>query len=161
MAYGHVLETDPSTTHRNKKGPLALLQKAPRIVLADDQQQILQTVSSILQDECEIVGLAENGEQVIQLAETMAPDLLVLDIFMPGLSGFDVAMRLRDSDSSLKILFLTVHEDPEFVNAAISLGAQGYVLKAHLVTELMPAIRSVLKNQLYVSPELLSRLSHL
>lgn len=160
MASGHVIAVDPGATHCNKKDPVALVQRAPRTILADDQEQVLQTVSSILHDECEIVGLAENGEQVIQLAETMAPDLLVLDIFMPGLSGFDVAKRLRDSDSSVKILFLTVHEDPEFVNAAISLGAQGYVLKAHLVTELMPAIRSVLKSQLYVSPELLSRLSY-
>ena len=158
MTSARVIEIDPDTMHRKKKNPPALMQKMPRVVLADDQPEVLQTVSSILQDECEIVGLANNGEQVVHLVQTTSPDLLVLDIFMPTLNGFDVAGRLKDSSSLSKILFLTVHEDPDFVRAAISLGAMGYVLKAHLITELMPAIRSVLDDQLYVSPKLVSGL---
>jgi len=160
MAFAHIVEVDPGTTPRNKRSPLTLGQKVPRVLLADDRQEVLETVSSMLNDECEIVGLAGNGEQVLQLAQTRSPDVLVLDIFMAGLSGFDVAARLRESDSPIKILFLTVHEDPEFVNAAISLGVLGYVLKAHLITELMPAIHSILNDHLYISPTLSSRLSH-
>ena len=160
MAGAHFVESGSRTTHRPKKSPIALVQELPRIVLADDQPEILQTVSSILKDEFEIVGLAENGEQVVQLAQTRSPDLLVLDIFMPALSGFDVAMRLKDSDSPTRIIFLTVQDDPDFVRAAVSLGALGYVLKPHLITELMPAIRSVLNGQLYVSPRLVSGLIH-
>ena len=160
MVSAHVIEVGPGTTPRNKRGPLELGRKVPRVLLADDRQEVLETVSSMLKDECEIVGQAADGEQVLQLAQTKSPDVLVLDIFMPGLSGFDVAARLRESDPLVKILFLTVHEDPEFVNAAISLGVLGYVLKAHLVTELMPAIHSILNDHLYVSPTLSSRLSH-
>jgi DNA-binding NarL/FixJ family response regulator len=156
MVSAQVTEIGIGSSHRKKESPVVLAQKVPRIVLADDQRELLQTISSILQYECEIVGLAENGEQVLQLAQTQSPDLLVLDIFMPTISGFDAAVRLRESGSLVRILFLTVHEDPDFVGAAISLGALGYVLKAHLVTDLIPAIRSVLKGQLYVSPKLLS-----
>jgi|SRR5215475_239108 len=156
MVSAQVTEIGIGSSHRKKESPTLLAQKAPRILLADDQREVLQTISSILQYECEIVGLAENGQQVLQLAQAQSPELLVLDIFMPNISGFDVAARLRESGSLVKILFLTVHEDPDFVGAAISLGALGYVLKAHLVTDLIPAIRSVLKGQLYVSPKLLS-----
>jgi DNA-binding NarL/FixJ family response regulator len=160
MACAHVIDAGPGTTPQNKRGPLELGRRVPRVLLADDREEVLETVSSMLKDECEIVGLAADGEQVLQLAQTRSPDVLILDIFMPGLSGFDVAVRLRESDSLVKILFLTVHEDPEFVDAAISLGVLGYVLKAHLITELMPAIHSILNDHLYVSPTLSSRLSH-
>jgi DNA-binding NarL/FixJ family response regulator len=160
MACAHVFEAGQDTTPQDKRSPVALGRKVPRVLLADDRQEVLDTVSSMLKDECEIVGLAGDGEQVLQLAQTKSPDVLVLDIFMPGLSGFDVAARLRESDSLVKILFLTVHEDPEFVSAAISLGVLGYVLKAHLITELMPAIHSILNDHLYVSPTLSSRLPH-
>lgn len=156
MVSAHVKDIDVGSSHRKKESPVVLPQKVPRILLADDQREVLHTISSILQYECEIVGLAQDGQQVLQLAQAKSPDLLVLDIFMPTLSGFDAAVRLRESGSLLKILFLTVHEDPDFVGAAISLGALGYVLKAHLVTDLIPAIRSVLKGQLYISPKLLS-----
>jgi DNA-binding NarL/FixJ family response regulator len=154
MACAHAIDIVPGKAHRTKKKPLVLVQKVPRILLADDQREILQTVASMLEYEYQIVGLAEDGQEVLQLAETSSPDLLILDIFMPVLSGFDTAMRLRKSGSLVKILFLTVHEDPDFVNAAISLGALGYVLKPHLVTDLIPAIRGVLEGHLYVSPKI-------
>ena len=160
MSCANVVGAGPSTTSRTNENPLALGRRVPRVLLADDRREILETVSSMLRDECEIVGLAGDGEEVLELAHARSPDVLVLDIFMPGLSGFDVAERLRQSESVVKILFLTVHEDPEFVNAAISLGALGYVLKAHLITELVPAIHSILDDHLYVSPTLSSRLSH-
>jgi len=156
MVSAQVTEIGIGSSHRKKQSPVVMEQKVPRVLLADDQREVLQTISSILQHECEIVGLAESGQQVLQLAQTQSPDLLILDIFMPTISGFDAAVRLRESGSLVKILFLTVHEDPDFVGAAISLGALGYVLKAHLVTDLIPAIRSVIKGQLYVSPRLLS-----
>ena len=158
MACAHVIEARLTSSKANRN-LIARAQKMPRILLADDQREVLQTVSSIIEDECEIVGLAEDGQQALQLAQTQSPDLLVLDIFMPVLSGFDAAVRLRDSGSLTKIIFLTVHEDADFVNAAISLGALGYVQKAHLITDLIPAIRNVLDGQLYLSPTLRFRQS--
>lgn len=154
MACAHVLEIDSGKSRRKKTTANTLSGKTPRIVLADDQQQVLQIVASLVQDECEIVGLAPNGEQVLQLAKTKSPDLLILDISMGALSGFDVVLRLKDSAALTNIIFLTVHEDPDFVSAAVSLGVLGYVSKSHLITELMPAIRSVLNHRLYVSPSL-------
>ena len=156
MACAHMFEINTGATRRKKRSPIALVQNVPRIVLADDQQEVLQIVSSILEDECEIVGLARDGEQALQLARAKSPDLLVMDIFMPILNGMDAAARLKESGSLIKILFLTVYEDPDFVNAAISTGASGYVVKAHLISDLMPAIRNALAGHIYVSPTLLS-----
>ncbi|HEV2733173.1 MAG TPA: response regulator transcription factor [Terriglobales bacterium] len=125
---------------------------APRILLADDQEEILRTIATMLQEEFEIVGLAENGAQVLDLALKRCPDVLVLDIFMPVLNGMDAAARLNASGCPAKVLFLTVVEDLDFIETAISMGVLGYVLKPRLATDLIPAIRSVLQGRLYISP---------
>jgi DNA-binding NarL/FixJ family response regulator len=125
---------------------------APRILLADDQVEILRTIAAMLQEEFDIVGLAENGGQVLDLALKRSPDVLVLDIFMPVLNGMDAAVRLKASGCPAKLLFLTVVEDSDFVETAVSIGALGYVLKPRLATDLIPAIRSVLQGRLYISP---------
>jgi DNA-binding NarL/FixJ family response regulator len=124
----------------------------PRILLADDQKEILRTIATMVQEEFEIVGLAENGAQVLDLALKRHPDVLVLDIFMPVLNGMDAAMRLKASGCPAKVLFLTVVEDSDFIETAISMGVLGYVLKPRLATDLIPAIRSVLQGHLYISP---------
>lgn len=156
MACAHLFENSIVTTRRQKRRPIALVQNAPRIVLADDQQEILQAVSSVLEDDCEIVGIAHDGEQALELAQAKSPDLVVMDIFMPVLNGMDAADRLRESGSLIKILFLTAYEDQDFVNEAISKGAYGYVVKAHLFSDLMPAILDALRGRVYISPTLLS-----
>jgi DNA-binding NarL/FixJ family response regulator len=125
---------------------------APRILLADDQVEVLRTIATMLQEEFEIVGLAENGRQVLDLALKRSPDVLVLDIFMPVLNGMDAAARLKASGCPARVLFLTVVEDSDFVETAISMGVLGYVLKPRLATDLIPAIRSVLQGRLYISP---------
>lgn len=111
---------------------------------------------SLLEDKYKIVGTADNGKRVLDLVRVESPDLVVLDIFMPILNGIETAIRLRESASIIKVLFLTAHQDIDFVDAAISAGALGYVLKAHLVTDLRPAIQEVLNGSLYVSPSLFS-----
>jgi DNA-binding NarL/FixJ family response regulator len=128
----------------------------PRVLLADDQEEIRRTVASILEDECEIVGLAENGKQVLDLVIDRSPDVLVLDIFMPVLNGIETAACLKASGCPAKVLFVSVHEDPDFVDSAMSVGALGYVSKAHLATDLIPCIHSVMENHIYISPNLLS-----
>ena len=142
---------------RRHKDPVKFVQDPPRILLADDQQAVLRTVSSLLQGKYELVGVAENGERVLELVRTKSPDLAVLDICMPVLNGIETAVRLRASGSNIKLVFLTVHEDSDFVDTAISVGALGYVLKPHLVTDLLPAIREVLKGRVYISPSMISR----
>ena len=125
---------------------------APRILLADDQEEILRTVATMLGEEFEIVGFAENGVQVMDLVLKRSPDVLVLDIFMPVMNGMETATCLRASGCATKVLFLTVVEDSDFVETAISMGALGYVVKPHLATDLVPAIRAVLQGRLYISP---------
>ena len=126
----------------------------PRLLLADDQEEIRRIVTSILENEFEIIGVAENGKQVLEFVARECPDVLVLDIFMPVLNGIDTAECLRASHCPAKVLFMTVHEDPDFIETAISVGALGYVSKAHLATDLITAIRSVIENHLYISPSM-------
>jgi DNA-binding NarL/FixJ family response regulator len=124
----------------------------PRVFLADDQQEMLRTVAEILEGEFQIVGTAENGAGVVELAPGLCPDVLVLDMSMPVLTGIEAALRLQEAGSRARLIFLTVHEDVDFVEAALSAGAVGYVLKPSLATDLVPAIRKALDGQIFISP---------
>lgn len=124
----------------------------PRILVVDDQKEILQTVCLMLEGEFDIIGFAENGILAIELATSLLPDVMVLDIAMPIVNGLEAARRLKDIGLGPRIVFLTLYADDEFVEAALSLGALGYVLKTSLATDLVPAIRAVLDGHIYVSP---------
>ena len=126
----------------------------PRILLADDQEEILLTLVEMLKDEFKIVGTAENGIRVLEIAPSLAPDVVVLDISMPGVNGFDAARGLREGCSSAKVVFLTAHEDMDMVEGAMSLGALGYVVKSCLATDLVPAIWLAMAGQIFVSPSI-------
>jgi len=128
---------------------------APRILIADDQEEMLQAVLLILDDEFNVVGTAENGTRAIELATHLFPDVLVLDIAMPVVNGIEAARRLRELGCPTKIIFLTVNADPDFVEAALSAGALGYVLKPALATDLVPAIWAAMKGNTYISPSML------
>ncbi|MGD0470249.1 MAG: response regulator transcription factor [Terriglobales bacterium] len=125
---------------------------APRVVLADDQPEMLQIMAFTVSDEFEVVGLAENGSRAIELATKLSPDVLVLDIAMPVVNGIEAACRLKELGSRTRVIFLTVHSDPEFVEAALSVEALGYVLKASLSTDLIPAIWAVTQGNIFISP---------
>jgi DNA-binding NarL/FixJ family response regulator len=122
-----------------------------RILLADDQREILETVVRLLEDEFDVIAAVANGKLAIDAAVRLAPDLLVLDISMPVLNGIEAAACLKESGSRAKVIFLTVNEDPHIVEAALSVGGLGYVLKQHLATDLIPAIRQVLHDRIFVS----------
>lgn len=122
-----------------------------RILLADDQREILETVARLLEDEFDIVATVANGVRAIEAAVRLAPDLIVLDISMPVLNGMEAAFQLKELGSRAKVVFLTVHEDPVLIEAALSVGACGYVLKQRLATDLIPAIRQVLDDLIFVS----------
>lgn len=116
----------------------------PRILLADDHANILERVSELLSTEFEIVAIVRDGLAAVDAAAALEPDLAVLDISMPILNGLEVARRLTAIHPSPRIVFLTVHEDVEYREAARSAGACGYVLKRSLATELLPAIKRAL-----------------
>ena len=125
--------------------------ESPRVLLADDSSEMLEKVTQLLRDNFEIVGCAQDGEDAIKTATTLNPDLLVLDIEMPLRNGIQVASRLRDSGCRAKVIFLTVHEDADYVEAAWSVGALGYVLKSRIVTDLLPAVREALQGNRFIS----------
>jgi two-component system response regulator DegU len=123
-----------------------------RVFIADDQEDMLRAAAIALEDDFQVIGMAGNGRDVLRLVPVLHPEVLVLDIVMPMLNGIETASRLRSSGSPIRIVFLTVHEDCDFLDAAVSAGGQGYVLKSHLATDLVPAIESVLKGRSFISP---------
>ena len=124
----------------------------PRVVLADDQKEILQSVVLTIGDEFSVVGTAENGAGAVELATRLSPDIVVLDISMPVENGIEAACHLKELGSKAWVVFLTVNAEPEFVEAAIFAGALGYVLKQSLASDLVPAIWAVMGGASFISP---------
>jgi len=123
----------------------------PRIILADDNPEMLERVAKFLSSGFDVVGLATDGQEAIESALRLSPDILVTDIAMPIFSGIQVASHLRRLGSTAKVIFLTVHEDHDYVEAAFSIGVLGYVLKPHLTSDLIPAIERALRGLPFTS----------
>jgi DNA-binding NarL/FixJ family response regulator len=128
----------------------ALLRKL-RVVLADDHAGFLREVRSLLKTDVEIVGCVNNGESLVEAASKLQPDVIVTDISMPKLNGIEAVDRLRESGCSSKVVFVTVHNDPDFVQAALKTGALGYVLKISIVTDLLFAIQEAFSGRVFIS----------
>lgn len=126
--------------------------RCPRVLLADDLPEVLEQVRELLRDHCEVIGSATDGEQAFSAALTLNPDILILDISMPILNGFEVTTRVRESNCRAKIVFFTIHEDSDYVDAAFSCGASGYVLKYRASTDLVMAIEAALQQRTFISP---------
>jgi len=122
-----------------------------RILLADDEPAVIRAVTQLLDGKFEIVATVDNGQSLIEDASRLDPDLIVLDISMPMMNGIEATRHLKKVGSRAKVIFVTVHEDRDFIEAAFSAGALGYVLKPRLATDLLPAIREVLQDHTFVS----------
>ncbi len=122
-----------------------------RVVLADDHREVMTKVRGVLGDGYEILGTAENGQQAVTAVLALDPDVLVTDISMPILNGLQAARSIQKTNSRVKIIFLTIHEDRDFIAAALSAGATGYVTKRRLSIDLIPAIEQALKGRTFVS----------
>ena len=125
-----------------------------RVLLVDDNGEMLTDLRDELSAEFEIAGTADNGEEAIREVLRLDPDVIVLDITMPVMNGLQVASSLRDMHRRTKILFLTIHEEPEYISAAFSVGALGYVTKRRLASDLALAIREVSVGRNFLSPSL-------
>jgi DNA-binding NarL/FixJ family response regulator len=124
----------------------------PRVLLADDHQLVLQRVTSLLETAFNVVGAAHDGQEMVAEALRLRPDVIVADISMPGLTGIEAAHQLRQQGSTAKLVFLTIHLEDEFLDACLAEGALGYVVKAHLKTDLIPAINAALSGHSFISP---------
>lgn len=122
-----------------------------RVLLADDHETILMRIRNILCADFEVVGTVSNGEDAITEVQRLDPDVMVIDISMPVLDGLHAVAKLRSKKCRTKFVFLTVHEDLDFVGAAFSAGASAYVTKSHVTSDLVPAIREVLEGRTFVS----------
>jgi DNA-binding NarL/FixJ family response regulator len=124
-----------------------------RILLVDDYEPWRKNISSELRkmSEFQIVGEVADGVEAVQRAQELKPDLILLDIGLPGLNGIEVANRLHQLVPQAKILFLSENHDAEVVRAALSDGARGYVVKVDTGSELLPAITAILRGERYVS----------
>jgi DNA-binding NarL/FixJ family response regulator len=125
-----------------------------RLVLADDNPEVLETLIDMLQPAFEIAGAFPNGMSLLQHSPALNPDLIVLDISLGDITGFEVAKRLRRSGCPAKIIFLTVHENIDFVQAAFDLDASGYVFKSRITTDLIDAINRVCGGGRFISTQL-------
>ena len=125
-----------------------------RVLLADDHAAFLAAAARILESEYDVVAAVADGRAVLDAAARLEPDILVLDISMPVLNGIEAARRLLAAGSGAKVVFVTVHEDPDSVRAALAAGAQGYVVKCRLVSDLPSALREALAGRSFVSPSI-------
>jgi len=122
-----------------------------RVLLADDHPGILSRLTDLLEPEFKVVAVVGDGQSLVETAESLQPDLIITDISMPILSGLEAAKKIIQSTPETKIIFLTVHTNPDYVQEALELGAVGYVFKSNLVTDLQLAIGEVLEGRTYVS----------
>lgn len=125
-----------------------------RILLADDHVEMLEEVRALLSNDYEVVGAVENGRKLVEAANLLHPDLIVTDISMPVMTGFEAVARIHALGLSPRIVFLSVQSSAAYIKKARALGADGYVLKVYTNEQLPVAIVSVLNGTSYFPPEL-------
>jgi DNA-binding NarL/FixJ family response regulator len=125
--------------------------KRPTVLLADDDRAFLDLVCQLLEPEFNVVGTVGDGQALLAAASDLHPDLLVTDISMPRLNGFQAARQLKKVQPNTRILFLSVHEEPMAVTEALAIGVDGYVVKRSAATDLIPALLQVFQGNRFVS----------
>ena len=123
-----------------------------RVLLGDDHAFILDGVRAVLSAEYQVVGQANDGRALVEAAERLKPDLVILDISMPLLNGFESAKQILKIRPTTKLIFLSQHLNPAYLRHALKVGASGYVLKSDSSQELPRAIQTVMRGETYITP---------
>jgi two-component system response regulator NreC len=133
-----------------------------RLIIADDHNVVREGLVSLLdrEDDIEIVGQASTGNEVIAKVSQFQPDVVLLDINMPGINGLEAARSIQERHQNVKVLILTMHEESGFFFEALRAGAAGYILKGAHSDELLNAIRTIHRGGVYLSPHLAGDLVH-
>jgi|SRR6267143_1031551 len=132
-----------------------------RVLLADDHPAVRDALRTLLTGEgFEIAAEAADGRDAVRLAASVGPDVAVLDLSMPRLTGLDAARELQGQSQAIRIILLTRHEEPQYVTAAFGVGVHGYVLKRRAASDLVEAIRRVAAGGTYLSPDLSDAVVH-
>ncbi|HSE23743.1 MAG TPA: response regulator transcription factor [Pyrinomonadaceae bacterium] len=122
------------------------------ILLADDHKEIRNIVVELLECEFEILSTVANGQELLRAASTLEPDVCLLDISMPLMNGIEAAIQLKERGLTAKIIFLTIYEDWDFIQAALRIGASGYVFKRRITSDLSFAVSEALAGRTFISP---------
>lgn len=127
-----------------------------RVLIADDHSLVRNSIRALLesQEDIEVVGTAVNGQEAITLAQTYAPDVIVMDISMPQMDGIHATERIKELHLSARVVILSMHVNAVLVKQAIKKGAKGYILKQHASNELPIAVRTVKQGEVYLSPSI-------
>jgi DNA-binding NarL/FixJ family response regulator len=136
---------------------MALVDSTARVLLVDDHVGMLHMVSKLLRSRFEIVARVNNGAMAVEAAIRLRPELIVLDVVMPGRDGFQTANDLRRIGCTARVVFLTVNEDQDYISAALACGAFGYVLKSRMHTDLILALEAALQGKVFLSDHALPR----
>ena len=127
-----------------------------RILLADDHKEMRDSVRRCLEEEFNVIGAVADGAALLEAAAQMDPDVCLLDISMPNLNGIEVANQLKERGSRAKVIFLTIHEDMDFAQAALKTGASGYVIKRRMASDLQLAVKEALAGRIFISSSIVS-----
>jgi DNA-binding NarL/FixJ family response regulator len=126
--------------------------KKPRIILADDHTILLDALKNLVEPEFEVVALCSDGRELVKAAAELHPSMIVLDIGMPNMNGLSAGHRLKQILPTVKLVYLTMNQDPDMASEAFRLGASAYLLKTSAASELVKALREVLRGGTYVTP---------
>lgn len=135
--------------------------RSPKLMLADDHSLIVEAFQKLLEPRFEIVGVVSNGRALVESAPELNPDIVILDVGMPLLNGIEAGRQLRKALPDVKLIYLTMNEDPELADEAFRLGASAYLLKTSAARELFQAIDAALDGASYVTPRIAQRLDEL
>jgi DNA-binding NarL/FixJ family response regulator len=131
-----------------------VLSSRPKVLLADDHAMLLDAFQKLLEPRCEVAGKVTDGRALLDAAPKLKPDVIVVDIGMPLLNGLEATRRLKQSMPDVKLIVLTMNEDPDIAAEAVKAGASGYLLKKSAASELFKAIQEVLKGRTYFTPQI-------
>jgi DNA-binding NarL/FixJ family response regulator len=128
--------------------------KLPRVILADDHKLVADALQKLIAPHFEVVATVTDGHELLVSATSLRPDLIVIDVAMPLLNGLEAGRQLRAKMPFVKLVFLTMNEDPELAVEAMKAGASGYVLKKCAASELLQALNAALRGKCYVTPQI-------
>jgi DNA-binding NarL/FixJ family response regulator len=128
--------------------------RLPRVILADDHKLVAEALEKLMAPSFEVVATVTDGHELLASASSLKPDLIVIDVAMPLLNGLEAGRLVKETMPGVKLVFLTMNEDPELAAEAMKAGASGYVLKKSAVSELLHAMGTVLRGGRYVTPQI-------
>ena len=126
--------------------------RRPRVLVADDHRMLREAFARLLEPSCDVVGTVADGREVLTMAPELKPDIVVLDIAMPLLNGLDAARQLKRTMPDVRIIVLTVNEDPDLAAEALRAGASSYLLKNSAASELLRAVEEAMCGRSYITP---------